>query len=236
MSSLSEDINTGFEDVLLAQGSGDLEEAATRHPYLADMSARDLVSVALDMRARREVKNQLWSAVIDSYRHGPRGFWGPVILQMLSPTLVRKASRLLAMAELAKLDEDIRHQLIAALLNAAARETVPTPARWIPNRLATRAVTQARRWMAAELRARRFYVSDLPEPAADPDPEPIDFASMLAWLEGLGVVEANAILLYRHRVLGEPLERLADELGTTEAALRLRRLRAEIRIRRQLAA
>ena len=234
MSLFSEDVRKGFEDAIRSNHQGILEEAADRHPFLKGMSARDLVLIGRNGRAKQDVKNKLWSAVIGAYRHGPRGFWGPVILQMLSPTLVRKASRLLAKAELAKLDEDIRHQLIAALLNAVARETVPTPARWIPNRLATRAVTQARRWMAAELRARRFYVSDLPEPAADPDPEPIDFASMLAWLEGLGVVEANAILLYRHRVLGEPLERLADELGTTEAALRLRRLRAETRIRRQL--
>ena len=236
MSSLSDDINQGFEDALLAYGPGILEEAASRHPFLCGMSARDLVSVALDKRARRDVKNQLWIAVIDSYRHGPRGFWGPVILQMVSPTLLRKATRLLAEAELAELDEDTCHQLIAALLNAAAREKVPTPARWIPNRLATRAVTKVGRWMAAETRARCAYLQEVPEPAAEPDPDPIEFASMLARLKGWGVGEATAILLYRNRVLGEPLPRLAQELGTTEEALQMRRLRAEERIRRQLAA
>ena len=90
--------------------------------------------------------------------------------------------------------------------------------------------------MAAEIRARRLYLPDLPEPAADPGPEPIDFASMLVWLGELGVAKANAILLYRHLVLGEPLKRLADELGTTEEALQMRHLRAVKRIRRQLRA
>ena len=236
MSSLSDDINRGFEDALLAHGPGILQEAASRFPFLCGMSARDLVSVALDKRARRGVKNQLWIAVVASYRHGPRGFWGPVILQMVSPTLLRKATRLLAEAELAELDEDTCHQLIAALLNAAVREKVPTPARWIPNRLATRAMTKVGRWMAAETRARCAYLQEVPEPAAEPDPDPIEFASMLARLKGWGVGEATAILLYRNRVLGEPLPRLAQELGTTEEALQMRRLRAEERIRRQLAA
>ena len=238
MRSLSDDIRKGFEEAVSSNHSGILEDAASRHPFLGGMSARDLVSVGLDRRARRDAKNQLWIAVIDSYRHGPRGFWGPVILQMVAPTLLRKASWLLTKSEVdaVELDEDICHQLIATLLNAAAREKVPTPARWIPNRLATRAVTKAGRWMAAETRARCAYLQEVPEPEAEPDVDPFDFASMLARLGGLGVGEANAFLLYRHLVLGEPLERLADELGTTEAALRMRRLRAEKRIRRQLAA
>jgi hypothetical protein len=236
MSSLSEEIDVGFEDALLAHDPRVLEEAATRHPFLAGMSARDLVSLALDRPARRDRKDQLWTAVVDCYRHGPRAFWGPVILQMLSPTLLRKATRLFAEGQLAEFDEDIRHQLIAALLSAAARERVPTRARWIPNRLSTRAVTTVRRSMAAETRSRCLYLQDLPEPPAEPDPDPLEFASMLVRLKRLGVSEATTILLYRHRVLGEPLEWLARELGTTEEALQMRRLRAEARIRRRLAA
>jgi hypothetical protein len=40
----------------------------------------------------------------------------------------------------------------------------------------------------------------VPEPAAEPESDPNQFASMLATLNGLGVAEATTILLYRNRV------------------------------------
>ena len=233
MSLFSEDVRKGFEDALRSNHQGILEEAADRHPFFKGMSACDLVLMGWNGRAKHDVKNQLWSAVIGSYRHGPRGFWGPVILQMLSPAVLRRAARVLAEGTHANLAEDTAHQLVAAVLSAAATETLPTPARWIPNRLATRAATRVGRWIEVEIDSRCEYLADVPEPEAAPDRDVTIFDSMLARLKTLGVPRATAILLYRNRILGEPLPRIAQELGTTAEALRMRRFRAEERIRRR---
>ena len=233
MSLFSEDVRKGFEDAIRSNHQFILEEAADRYPFLKGMSARDLVLIGRNAHAKHEAKNQLWSAVIGSYRHGPRGFWGPVILQILAPTVLRRAARLLAEGEHANLVEDTAHQLVAAVLSAAATETLPTPARWIPNRLATRAVTRVGRWIEVEIDSRCEYLADVPEPEAAPDRDATTFDSMLGRLKTMGVPRATALLLYRNRVLGEPLPRIAQELGTTAEALQMRRFRAEERIRRQ---
>jgi hypothetical protein len=62
-------------------------------------------------------------SVIESY---PQGLWGPIVLQMVAPTLVRKTGRLLDGPEP---DEDVRHQLMCAVLTAAATEKLPFPPR-----------------------------------------------------------------------------------------------------------
>jgi len=233
MNSFSDEIKQAFEEALSAHGPAPLKRMAGSHPILSRMSVGDLIDSAVNERTAPFVRDQLWVAVIDSYRQGPVGFWGPMVLQAIVPTLLRKAARLRQQPDLC---EDINHQLIAAVLDAAATERLPNPARWTPNRLATRAVTRTRRWIATESRSRCVYINELPELAAEPDPDPDEFPSMLDRLRGLGLGEGVSILLYRNRVLGEPLAGIAEQLGTTEEALQMRRLRAEERIRRQLAA
>jgi DNA-directed RNA polymerase specialized sigma24 family protein len=234
MNSLSDEINQAFEEALSAHGLAPLERMAGSHPILSGLSAGDLIDSAVNDRIAPFDRDQLWVAVIDSYRQGPGGFWGPVVLQAVVPALLRKAAGLRHEPEL---EEDINHQLIASVLHAAATGKLPSPARWTPNRLATRAVTMTRRWMAKEARSRCVYLNELPESAAPPDPDPNEFASMLVLLRGWGLDKEGSILVLRNRVHGEPLARIAEQLGMTEEALQMRRFRAEERIRRhQLAA
>ena len=233
MNTLSDDVNQGFEGALAAYGSAPLKRSALDHLALDGLSARALVDAAIDVRTAPLLRDQLWTAVIWSYRQGPRGFWGPVVLQAAVPTLLRKAAKLRYDPELG---EDVNHQLIAAVLEAAVGESLPRPARWTPNRLATRAVTRTRRWIVSEARSRCVPLHELPERSSTPAPDPDEFASLMDRLRGWGIGDEMSVLLYRHRVLGEPLTRIAKQLGTTEKALQMRRFRAEERIRRQLAA
>ncbi|HUY74422.1 MAG TPA: hypothetical protein VMW11_07910 [Candidatus Dormibacteraeota bacterium] len=233
MSSFSDEIDQAFEEALSTHGPRQLDQLAEGHPVLAGMSAADLIDVAVNDRVAPFVRDQVWVAVIDGYRQGPTAFWGPLVLKAIVPTLLPKAARLPQEPEF---EADINHQLIAGVLHAAATGKLPSPARWTPNRLATRAVTRTRRWMAKEARARDVYLDELPEAEAGPDPEPDEFASMLVLLRGWGLDEAGSILLLRNRVFGEPLAEIAEQLGMAEAVLRMRRVRAEERIRRQLAA
>jgi len=88
--------------------------------------------------------------------------------------------------------------------------------------------------MAKEARTRDAYLDELPESEAGPDPDPDEFASMSVLLRGWGLDEDESILLLRNRVFGEPLAEIAEQLGVTEAALQMRRCRAEERIRQRL--
>jgi len=153
------------------------------------------------------------------------------VLKAIVPTLLRKAARLPQEPEF---EADINHQLIAAVLDAAATGKLPSPAHWTPNRLATRAVTRTKRWVAKEALARDVYLDELPESEAGPDPDPDEFASMLALLRRWGLDEKRSLLVLRNRVLGEPLVEIAEQLGVSETALQMRRCRAEERIRQRL--
>jgi DNA-directed RNA polymerase specialized sigma24 family protein len=229
MNSISDSVNQAFEDATSSYGSHPLTDAANRHSVLSGLSAPDLVHQATEAPAPPAVLDGLWTAVIDSYRLGPRPFWGAVVLKMVAPTLLHKIARVRYERHLG---EDVGQQLISGVLQAAATERLPDPARWTPNRLATRSVTRTRRWLTAEARSRCLYLGDLPEPASEPESETDDLASLLAALRRAGLTDATAVLLYRNRVLGEPLAGIADQLGVSEEALEMRRFRAEERIRR----
>ncbi len=237
MNSLSDSINHAFEEATSSYGPCPLTDAANRHTVLSWLSALDLVHQTTDAPAAPAVLDQLWPAVIDSYRVGPSPFWGAVVLKMVLPTLLDKVGVLRYELDLV---EDVDQQLFSGVLRAAATGRLPDPARWTPNRLATRAVTGTGRWLEAEARAQCVYLGELPEraaePAAAPDSDQDDLETLLALLRTAGLEDATVILLYRKRVLGEPLAGIAEELCLNEALLRMRRLRALERIRRQLAA
>ena len=237
MNSLSDSINNAFEEATTSHGSCPLTDAAKRHPVLSGRTAAHLVDQAWDEAMPPVCRDSLWMAVIDSYRVGPRPFWGAVVLKMVLPTLLDKLANLRYELELV---EDLDQDLISGVLRAAATGRLPDPARWTPNRLATRAVTRTGRWLEAETRARCLYLRELPERPAEPAPvrdsDHDDLATLLALLRPAGLEDATVMLLYRNRVLGEPLAGIADELCLNDALLRMRRLRALERIRRHLAA
>ena len=88
MNSLSDEVSQAFEDAL-SDGTAPLERAAERHPVFSGMSACELIDAAVSEETAPLRRDQLWVAVIESYRQGPRSFWGPVLLQAIAPTLLR---------------------------------------------------------------------------------------------------------------------------------------------------
>ncbi len=103
-------------------------------------------------------RNRLLAQAVCAYRAGPKPTWGPVILDLLAPTLVVILQGLRPVPP--TIDEpEIRQQLVAEALHAAA--TVPLLESGLQTRfrLASRAYTRVLRWLAREGRTRRLQVS-----------------------------------------------------------------------------
>src|SRR5260370_23783045 len=129
--------------------------------------------------------------------------------------------------------EDFAQQLMAILLTAALDGPV-APARWMPNRLISRAALKTQRWLAREIRsfAKRVGYVD-PKSAAHGS---LGLPGLLVELEMSRNPSAGLVVLYRQEVLGDSLAEIASESGLSETALRSRRRRAVERVRRALAA
>src|SRR5260370_1738706 len=118
--------------------------------------------------------------------------------------------------------EDFAQQLMANLLTAALDGPV-APARWMPNRLISRAALKTQRWLAREIRsfAKRVGYVD-PKSAAHGS---LGLPGLLVELEMSRNPSAGMVRLYRQEVLGDSLWALAAELCLSENAFRLRRRR-----------
>ena len=103
-------------------------------------------------------RNRLLAQIVCSYRTRSKGRWGPVILDLLAPTLILMLHGL--RPEPPAIDEEeIRQQLVAETLRAAA--TVPLLDSGLQTRfrLTSRTYTRMLRWLAREGRRRRSQLS-----------------------------------------------------------------------------
>ena len=103
-------------------------------------------------------RNRLLAGIVCRYRQGSKALWGPVILDLLAPTLTLMLPGLRPVPP--AIDEgEIRQQLVAEALRSA--ETVPL----LDNggqtrfRITSRTYTNMLRWLAREGRRRRRQVS-----------------------------------------------------------------------------
>src|SRR5207248_4013509 len=162
-----------------------------------------------------------WASLLEAYRQGPREQWSGILLDRLGPWLSAAKRQLRAVPPYLDSD-DVAQQLAFEVLRIAARWRPACEDRWIPRRLVERA---ARRVGEALLRERlagteELDPEDLSSDAAEPE---------LIFETPVGKATASELrVLYRFKVLGEPLETLAHESGLT--AIEMRR-----RIRRALA-
>jgi hypothetical protein len=119
----------------------------------------ELVSRARDPINTNSVeRNRLLAQVVCTYRSGSKPKWGPVILDLLAPALILMLKGL--RPEPPTFDEEeIRQQLVAETLRAAA--TVPLLESGLQTRfrLTSRTYTWMLRWLAREGRRRRRQVS-----------------------------------------------------------------------------
>ena len=103
-------------------------------------------------------RNRLLAQAVCAYRAGPKQVWGPVVLDLLAPTLVVILQGLRAVPP--TIDEpELRQQLVAEALHAAATVPLLESGRQTRFRLTSRAYTRMLRWLAREGRRRRHQVS-----------------------------------------------------------------------------
>ena len=205
-------------------------------PALAGLSLDDVVRRTRNTRIPLAEQGTLWAAVLRCYRRGPVAFWGPVLLEMLAPTLIRLAARLTPLLP-AIGQADIQQQLVIEALEAA---------RYIPARDGSPVV---KRWLSLEIRRRvgRWLVRESVrqveslEALTDEDPNALpaiedEAVWELAELRASRLSAEDLALVIRLDVRRELLADVARELGCTPNALDCRRRRARARLTRQIAA
>ena len=148
--SLSNLIRLGFKEARdLPEARRELREAQCRELALRGISLEDLPRLI----QRREVpacrQDDLLAATIRSYRCGPAHLWGPILLSMLGPALVRAASRLQAQPPAVD-GEDIDQQVVMEALRAAAEMPLPIDCRFVQRRLVLLATKRLARWLERE--------------------------------------------------------------------------------------
>jgi len=119
---------------------------------------RVLVKRARDPRsAGAAERNRLLAEVVCAYRAGPKTVWGPAVLDLLAPTLVLILQGLRPIPH--AIDEsEIRQQLIAEALQAAADVRLLEGGGQTRFRITSRAYTRMLRWLAREGRRRRMQL------------------------------------------------------------------------------
>ena len=85
-----------FEEVVDGDGPGTLAEAQELEPALAGLALTDLVVLARDAQLSLSRQDEVFGAVVRSYRRGPTKVWGAILLEMLAPALSSAAIEVVA--------------------------------------------------------------------------------------------------------------------------------------------
>lgn len=181
---------------------------------------------AADSIPRPGEEPDTWSELLAAYRREPKGYWAGLLIQRLGPWLTAARRQLHAVPPYFD-DDDVAQQLLLEVLRIARRWNPTCEDSWIPRRLVERA---GRRLLKSLLREQLNQAveldSDLPGgSAAEPDlvlDTPVGKASI-----------ADLQVIYRARVLREPLDQLADRYGLTSSQMRWRLKSALQRARAQ---
>jgi len=158
-----------------------------------------------------------WSALLAAYRVGPKEQWSSLLLENLGPWLTNARQALVAVAPYLD-DEDIAQQLALATLSIAARWQPLCEDNWIPRKLVEDAERRVRKAIKRE-RSRSSRACELTDELEAPQPAEPD----LLFDTPIGKASASDLrLIYRVKVLGEPVAALADEAGITPRQMRQR--------------
>jgi len=139
--------------------ANELKEGFLRVAGSLSSEELDLVARARDpINTGGVERNRLLARIVCHYRTGSKPIWGPVLLDLLAPTLTLMLKGLRPVPP--AIDEiEIRQQLIAEALRCAA--TMPLLESGIQTRfrITSRTYTNMLRWLAREGRWRRSQVS-----------------------------------------------------------------------------
>jgi hypothetical protein len=156
-----------------------------------------------------------WAELLAAYRTGVRLEWSGQLLERLGPWLTAARHHLHAVPPYYD-DEDVIHDLQAEVLRIASLWKPVCEDHWIPRRLVERAARKVVKSLLAEQLDQVVELGDEVEASQGAEPDlvletPIGNASV-----------ADIRLIYRARVLREPIDDLADEAGLTPSRMRRR--------------
>jgi DNA-directed RNA polymerase specialized sigma24 family protein len=156
-----------------------------------------------------------WSALLAAYQRGPKEEWSGLLLERLGPWLTN-ARRALVAAPPYLDEEDVAQQLVVEVLRVAARWRPSCEDCWIPRKLAEYAERRVRESLQRERVRATVELDDELEAPQGAEPE--------LTLDGpIGRASAEDLrLIYRVKVLGEPVTELAREAGITPRQMRQR--------------
>lgn len=159
-----------------------------------------------------------WAVLLAAYRSGPKRQWSALLIERLGPWLTAARQQMHTVPPYLD-QEDVAQQLIVEVLQIASRWRPVCEDRWIPRRLVERAARKLLKSLLKEKLDQTLEIdADLEaKEVAEPDlviDTPIGKASV-----------TDLRLIYRAKVLGEPIEVLAAEQDLTPKQMR-RRLKA----------
>ncbi len=196
-------------------------------PLLADLSVWDLPRLMHDAKVPLRRQDEILAAVVRRYRQTPHPSWSAVLLEMLSPMLVRAGSRCTFIPHSVSRD-DVDQQLMTEALHAARFMVLPEPPHDVQRRLRRRTLSRTISWL---LRAQRGEHESL-EQVEEEGPAYCDLDQrFLLDLGTAGVPNDTLDLLYRSQVLGVTVRELAVEMDVSMDAIRKRMRRALRRLR-----
>src|SRR5712692_1857179 len=156
-----------------------------------------------------------WSALLAAYRLGPKESWSGPLIDRLGPWLTKARRRLIAVPPFLD-NEDVAQQLVVEVLRIAARWRPQCEDRWIPRRLVEAAERRVRMGLARE---RSTHAVELQDALETSNPSETN----LVFDTPVGSASAEDLrVLYRVKVLGEPVAALAHEAGVTPRQMRRR--------------
>ncbi len=156
-----------------------------------------------------------WSALLAAYRLGPNESWSGRLIDRLGPWLTKARHRLIAVPPFLD-NEDIAQQLVVEVLRIAARWRPQCEDRWIPRRLVEAAERRVRISLSRERSTQAVELEEALETSNSSEPN-------LVFDTPLGIASAQDLrVLYRVKVLGEPVAALAREAGITPRQMRRR--------------
>lgn len=156
-----------------------------------------------------------WSALLAAYRLGPKADWSGLLVERLGPWLTRARQRLIAVPPFLDRD-DIAQQLVLEVLRIAARWRPQGEDCWIPRKLVEAAERRVRKRLSRERSFLALELNDRLHAAQVAEPE-------LLFDTPIGEASAEDLrVLYRVKVLGEPVAALAREVGITPRQMRHR--------------
>lgn len=157
--SLSALIRLGFKEAYgLPKAEHLLGESQGREAGLHGICMRDLPGLMQSREVPACRQDEVLAAAIRAYRLGPPSFWGPLLLSMLGPALVRMARRLQAQPPAVD-EEDVDQQVIFEALRAATLMPLPDSCRFVQRRFIAFTTKRLTRWLERERRRQASQAS-----------------------------------------------------------------------------